>query len=396
MGPFAFRLALNKARNSHKNWHRKLGQVKSSKDVTNTVFISYAHEDKPTADAVCAKLEQSGIRCWIAPRDIQPGQEWGDSIIAAIEKAKVMVLVFSDRSNNSKQVLREVTAAVKHNVIVIPFRVENVEPCRSMEYLLSVPHWLDALTPPLEKHIDELSVTIAQLLNHREGGEEIPVDHGTLRDQAREDSSTKTIPALRRFWMRISLILFVTAIGVLFLKQHGLFGVAGSSLGRASGRVENPPYDAPYDKLTGNHSAGETGAIGWQYLVEVSRNAGTRQPDEGNNSFAWKNLQLALDGDYLIYRVNVKVWKREAAPITQIFLAIGNEAAKCFYNGIPGTDAAEEFIEYSGKTPLPALSPGEKVPVYLVKTLDYTIASALSGVHEGLGLREEVGAIERK
>lgn len=43
----------------------------------NTVFISYAHQDKPVADAVCARLEQSGIRCWIAPRDIQPGRVGG-------------------------------------------------------------------------------------------------------------------------------------------------------------------------------------------------------------------------------------------------------------------------------------------------------------------------------
>jgi hypothetical protein len=37
------------------------------------VFISYSHQDKPTADAACATLEAEGIRCWIAPRDVAPG-----------------------------------------------------------------------------------------------------------------------------------------------------------------------------------------------------------------------------------------------------------------------------------------------------------------------------------
>jgi hypothetical protein len=37
------------------------------------VFVSYSSDDKPTADAVCATLENKGIRCWIAPRDILPG-----------------------------------------------------------------------------------------------------------------------------------------------------------------------------------------------------------------------------------------------------------------------------------------------------------------------------------
>jgi hypothetical protein len=36
-------------------------------------FISYANQDKATADAACAKLEAEGIRCWIAPRDVPPG-----------------------------------------------------------------------------------------------------------------------------------------------------------------------------------------------------------------------------------------------------------------------------------------------------------------------------------
>ena len=40
------------------------------------VFVSYATEDRSTAEAVCAALEASGLRCWIAPRDIHPGSVW--------------------------------------------------------------------------------------------------------------------------------------------------------------------------------------------------------------------------------------------------------------------------------------------------------------------------------
>jgi hypothetical protein len=34
-----------------------------------------------------------------------------------------------------------------------------------MEYLISVPHWLDAITPPMEKHFDQLAVTIERILS---------------------------------------------------------------------------------------------------------------------------------------------------------------------------------------------------------------------------------------
>ena len=51
------------------------------------VFISHSSKDKVYADAVCARLESEGIRCWIAPRDILPGMSWGSAIVEAIETA---------------------------------------------------------------------------------------------------------------------------------------------------------------------------------------------------------------------------------------------------------------------------------------------------------------------
>ncbi len=40
------------------------------------VFISHSTKDKQWADQLCSSLETVGISCWIAPRDIQPGQSW--------------------------------------------------------------------------------------------------------------------------------------------------------------------------------------------------------------------------------------------------------------------------------------------------------------------------------
>jgi WD40 repeat protein len=128
------------------------------------VFISYSHHDKSAADAVCAKLEQHGIRCWIAPRDVEPGAEWAGSIIHAISKSKIMVLVFSKSANNSPQIRKEVERAVNKGVIVVPLRIEDVVPTESLEYFMSNVHWLDALTPPLEKHLDHLAGTVKIML----------------------------------------------------------------------------------------------------------------------------------------------------------------------------------------------------------------------------------------
>lgn len=46
------------------------------------IFVSYSSKDKPVADAVVAGLEQKGIRCWIAPRDLTPRVFLGEKGLA--------------------------------------------------------------------------------------------------------------------------------------------------------------------------------------------------------------------------------------------------------------------------------------------------------------------------
>ncbi|OPX73445.1 MAG: photosystem I assembly protein Ycf3 [Methanoregulaceae archaeon PtaB.Bin108] len=128
------------------------------------VFISYSSMDKAVADAACAFLESRGIRCWIAPRDVLPGENYPRSIVEAIDGSRVMVLVFSSHSNASHHVVRELTHAVSRGVIILPFRIEEVQPSKDMEYLIGIPHWLDAINPPLERHLVYLAETVETLL----------------------------------------------------------------------------------------------------------------------------------------------------------------------------------------------------------------------------------------
>jgi len=135
-----------------------------SLNIPHDVFICYSSTDKPVADAICARLEAKGIRCWIAPRDVLPGLPYQEALITAIDTSRILVMVFSSSANDSPHVLRELTRAVDKNVIIIPFRIEDVQPSNALAYILSVPHWLDALTPPLEEHIERLANTISRFL----------------------------------------------------------------------------------------------------------------------------------------------------------------------------------------------------------------------------------------
>src|SRR4051812_4773011 len=128
------------------------------------VFISYSSRDKTTADAICAAMESRQVRCWMAPRDVPVGQDWGASIIDAIAESRVMILVFSANSNMSQQVIREVERAVAKSVTVLPFRIESVEMSKSLEYFLSSCHWLDAFNQPMDEPLKKLVARVKLLL----------------------------------------------------------------------------------------------------------------------------------------------------------------------------------------------------------------------------------------
>jgi hypothetical protein len=71
-----------------------------------------------------------------------------------------MVVIFSSSANSSKQIQREVQRAFEREVPVVPFRIENVAPEKSLAYYMGPVHWLDALTPPLEQHLQKLVVSL--------------------------------------------------------------------------------------------------------------------------------------------------------------------------------------------------------------------------------------------
>ena len=170
--------------------------------MAHEVFISYSSKDKAIADAVCAKLENNQIRCWIAPRDILPGTEYGQALVDAIKKSRAVVLVLSSNSNVSPQVMREIERAVSNGIPIIPLRIENITPSESMEYYLSSVHWLDAITPPIEQHLDKLTDTVIRIIGREvspgEKTGDLPVAQGevpqSLPKSAR--SGRKTNPCL--------------------------------------------------------------------------------------------------------------------------------------------------------------------------------------------------------
>ena len=70
------------------------------------IFISYASQDYAVAQLICHRLEEDGVRCWIAPRDILHG-DWAGEIMAALDRADVCIVVVGEHSAHSPEVLAD-------------------------------------------------------------------------------------------------------------------------------------------------------------------------------------------------------------------------------------------------------------------------------------------------
>ena len=125
------------------------------------VFISYSSIDEDIAREVLEHLEEIGLKCWIAFRDISPGSNWASQIPTAIKESSNLLVIFSDSSNKSSEVEREIRIADKNNTNIVPFRIEDVPLSDSMEYYLSNIHWIDAFKESKEKQIKILAKQIS-------------------------------------------------------------------------------------------------------------------------------------------------------------------------------------------------------------------------------------------
>jgi hypothetical protein len=191
--------------------------------MAHDVFISYSNKDKPIADGICVNLESAGIRCWIAPRDIAPGEDWPTAIARAISQSRIMVLVFSASSNSSEDVGRELILAANNKLVIIPFKIENIEPEPGKQYYLARTHWLDAINPPTQEQILKLIDYVKAFLST---GGTPSVDGRSVQtsDPLKPISTPKKKSAwLRYLWIPIVLVLFGFLAWIMIivgLNQH--------------------------------------------------------------------------------------------------------------------------------------------------------------------------------
>ena len=101
------------------------------------IFISYSSKNQKIANDLCRYLEQQGIRCWIAPRDIPSASNYAGEITRAIKSADRFLLLYSKDAGKSEHVKNEINLAINNSKQILPYCLDNSPYDDDLEYYLS-------------------------------------------------------------------------------------------------------------------------------------------------------------------------------------------------------------------------------------------------------------------
>lgn len=182
-------------------------------------FISYSSRDAEIALRLCEVLEEQGVVCWIAPRDVEAGA-YGASIVRGIRAARVLVFVATTHSAVSSHVGRELERAVNAGIPIVPLRMDETEFSEELEYYLAGMHWLEPAGRSLEAFAPEVAGQVKSLVSGRAS------DGGTARvDVRKRRGAERLLDALLSLPPTI-FALGLSLIGALLVLLSAGLGIA--------------------------------------------------------------------------------------------------------------------------------------------------------------------------
>lgn len=153
-----------------RNVRAYIQKLRYTKVTDRDVFICHrtAEPDQDIADAVCTRLEERGLRCWIAPRNILAGsQNYERDILKGVENCRMFLLISSFKSIYSEDCETELKAAVLADKALYSYRIDDTPYDGAFDRALSSVQWLDASDDPYA-HLEQLVIDVKGILANDE------------------------------------------------------------------------------------------------------------------------------------------------------------------------------------------------------------------------------------
>jgi hypothetical protein len=128
------------------------------------IFVCHSSKDEAVAREVVEALEADGLKCWISERDVLPGENYQEAIVQALEAAGGIVFLFSEHSNKSLEIKKELSLGGSISVPVFPLRLSPIAPSGALRYELAVRQWID-IFPDREHALAKLARTIKDAID---------------------------------------------------------------------------------------------------------------------------------------------------------------------------------------------------------------------------------------
>ena len=125
------------------------------------IFICHAREDLATAREFCEALEDAGLSCWMAARDVPAGASRSRAITSALGASDAMLVVVSSQTGRTKKVVQEVERAAKRGMTLVPVRIEQITPQGDLERVLSAADYIDAPVGPTPAIINRVVAAVS-------------------------------------------------------------------------------------------------------------------------------------------------------------------------------------------------------------------------------------------
>lgn len=137
-------------------------------DGRKQVFVCHSSKDARVASQAVKILEELGIGCWVAPRDVPAGHQYNQAVIDGIENCSVVLLVLSENSNKSPHVEVEIERAFNYQKLIVPLRMREVLPSKRLEYFVSSAQWVDAFASPLRERLTYVASVVKAVEEKRD------------------------------------------------------------------------------------------------------------------------------------------------------------------------------------------------------------------------------------
>ncbi len=168
------------------------------------IFISYRRTDEAWARLLHSQLRAQGVEAWFDAQ-IGAGEDWRATTAKALQASRIFVLLFSQAASESEDIAKELAAATFSKKLVVPVRIENIQPTGAFLYELASRNWVNAFENT-EAKLMELAQGLATLVQGGIADERIiPFDR---------NSSAKGPAQKRRAWASKPVLIATAALAI--------------------------------------------------------------------------------------------------------------------------------------------------------------------------------------